>query len=80
MCYTYIKACIDNDMQNVNEPLEFTIAAKTGNTGKSLLIVTASILDIFPNFKSLSWSRITKFNNFAILTLLYGTEVAIISC
>ena len=80
MCYTYIKACIDNDTQNVNEPSEFTIAAKTGNTGKSIRIVTGSILDIFSNFKSLLWSRITKFINYTILTLLYGTEVAIILC
>ena len=61
MCYTYIKACIHKDTQNVNEPSKFTIAAKSGNTGKSIRIVTASILDIFPNFKSLLWSRITKF-------------------
>ena len=69
MCYTYIKACIDNDTQNVNEPSEFTIAAKSGNSCKSIRIVTASILDIFPNFKSLLCSRITKLYFLAILTL-----------
>ena len=80
MCYTYIKDGFHKDTQNGNEQSKFTIATKSGNSGKSIQTVKPSILDIFPNFKSLLCSKIKKTLIPCYFDTFYGTESAITSC